>query len=63
MVRTLERYINALGGELEVWAKFYNKVVTLTQFSEGKQSEVRPHKETDKFVPRPSEQKGGGKRR
>jgi transcriptional regulator with XRE-family HTH domain len=43
MVRTLERYVEALGGELEIRAKFPNKVVTLNQFIEGKRSEVRAH--------------------
>jgi len=33
MVRTLERYVRALGGELEITAKFPHKEVALTQFS------------------------------
>jgi transcriptional regulator with XRE-family HTH domain len=33
MVKTLEKYIQALGGELEVRAKFPGKTVTLKQFS------------------------------
>jgi DNA-binding XRE family transcriptional regulator len=43
MVKTLERYVEALGGELEIRAKFPNKVVTLTQFTLGKRPEVRTH--------------------
>jgi transcriptional regulator with XRE-family HTH domain len=43
MVKTLERYIEALGGELEIRARFPDKIVTLTQFIEGKHSEVRTH--------------------
>jgi transcriptional regulator with XRE-family HTH domain len=41
MVKTLERYVEALGGELEIRAKFPNKVITLTQFTLGKRPEVR----------------------
>ena len=33
MLQTLERYINALGGELEVVAKFPDMEVSLTQFT------------------------------
>jgi DNA-binding XRE family transcriptional regulator len=33
LVKTLERYIQALGGKLEVRAKFPDKVVTLNQFT------------------------------
>ena len=33
LVKTLERYVNALGGELEINAKFPDKVVTLKQFT------------------------------
>ncbi len=40
MVKTLERYVEALGGELEIRAKFPNKVVTLTQFTERKDSSL-----------------------
>jgi DNA-binding XRE family transcriptional regulator len=40
MVRTLERYVAALGGELEIRAKFPNKVVKLTQFGEGRRAGV-----------------------
>ena len=32
MLQTLERYVNALGGELEVKAKFPDREVKLTQF-------------------------------
>jgi transcriptional regulator with XRE-family HTH domain len=41
MVRTLEKYIQALGGELEVRAKFPDRTVTLKQFTQG--AEIRPH--------------------
>jgi transcriptional regulator with XRE-family HTH domain len=41
MVKTLERYVEALGGELEICAKFPNKVVILNQLIEGKRLEVR----------------------
>lgn len=34
LVKTLERYVQAVGGELEVRAKFFNKVVVLNQFTE-----------------------------
>ena len=33
LVKTLERYVRALGGELEVRAKFPDKIVTLRQFT------------------------------
>lgn len=33
MLQTLERYINALGGELEVVARFPDREVSLTQFT------------------------------
>ncbi|CAN5879712.1 hypothetical protein BH24DEI2_BH24DEI2_20000 [soil metagenome] len=33
LVKTLERYIRALGGELEIRAKFPDKIVTLSQFT------------------------------
>lgn len=36
MIQTLERYVEALGGELEVRAKFPDRVVTLNQFSKRK---------------------------
>ena len=32
MIRTLERYIRALGGELEIHAKFPDRDVKLRQF-------------------------------
>ena len=32
LVKTLERYVRALGGELELRAKFPDRVVALTQF-------------------------------
>jgi transcriptional regulator with XRE-family HTH domain len=41
MVRTLEKYIQALGGELEVRAKFPDRTVTLKQFTQD--AEIRPH--------------------
>jgi transcriptional regulator with XRE-family HTH domain len=36
LVKTLQRYIAALGGTLEVRAKFPDHIVTLTQFSQLK---------------------------
>ena len=33
LVKTLERYIQALGGELELRAKFPDRVVSLSQFT------------------------------
>ena len=33
LIRTLEKYITALGGELEVKAKFPDKEITLRQFT------------------------------
>ncbi len=33
LVKTLQRYVKALGGTLEVRAKFPDRIVTLTQFS------------------------------
>ncbi len=38
MVKTLERYVTALGGQLEIRAKFPNKTVRLTQFGNSKQA-------------------------
>jgi transcriptional regulator with XRE-family HTH domain len=35
IMRTLEKYIQALGGELEVSAKFPDRTVTLKQFTYG----------------------------
>jgi DNA-binding XRE family transcriptional regulator len=35
MVKTLEKYIQALGGELEVRVKFPDRIVTLNQFTHG----------------------------
>lgn len=43
LVQTLERYVRALGGELEIRAKFPDKVVTLNQFTRQPPVEVRPH--------------------
>jgi DNA-binding XRE family transcriptional regulator len=40
MVRTLERYVEALGGTLEIRAKFPNKVVKLTQFGESRRADM-----------------------
>ena len=42
MIQTLRRYINALGGELEVRAKFPSKEVTLTQFTNPAPVEEMP---------------------
>ncbi len=36
LITTLERYVRALGGELEVRAKFSDREVTLTQFVQRK---------------------------
>ncbi len=38
MVKTLEKYIQALGGELEVRVKFPDRTVTLKQFSHSFES-------------------------
>lgn len=45
LVRTLERYIRALGGKLEIRAKFPDHVVTLNQFTRHVLggTEARPH--------------------
>ncbi len=44
MVQTLERYIKALGGELELTARFPDKVVMLNQFTDRKEiRELRTH--------------------
>jgi DNA-binding XRE family transcriptional regulator len=44
MVKTLERYVKALGGELEVRARFPDRVVMLSQFtSRVPGEEIRPH--------------------
>jgi transcriptional regulator with XRE-family HTH domain len=41
LVKTLERYIKALGGELEIRAKFPDKEVALTQFTSRSVEELR----------------------
>ncbi len=41
MVKTLEKYIQALGGELEVRAKFPDKTVTLKQFTHSLETRIR----------------------
>jgi transcriptional regulator with XRE-family HTH domain len=43
LVKTLERYIRALGGELEVRARFPDRVVMLNQFMSHAHEENRPH--------------------
>ena len=43
LVKTLERYVRALGGELEVRAKFPDKTVTLRQFTSQAAEEARFH--------------------
>ncbi len=43
MIQTLERYIRALGGELELRAKFPDREVTLSQFTRPAAEEVRAH--------------------
>lgn len=35
LVKTLERYIDALGGKLEIWARFPDRLVGITQFVNG----------------------------
>ncbi len=43
LVKTLEKYVKALGGELEIRARFSDRVVELHQFTERMVSEeVRP---------------------
>ena len=41
LIGTLERYVRALGGELEIVAKFPDRAVTLSQFT-GHKGELRP---------------------
>jgi transcriptional regulator with XRE-family HTH domain len=41
LVKTLERYIRALGGELEVRARFPDRIVMLNQFMSPTPEEVR----------------------
>lgn len=43
LIKTLERYIRALGGELEIRAKFPDREVTLNQFTRRGSDELRPH--------------------
>jgi DNA-directed RNA polymerase specialized sigma subunit len=44
LVKTLERYVKALGGKLEVRAKFPDRVVMLSQFTNrAPAEEIRPH--------------------
>ncbi len=43
MIQTLERYIHALGGELELVAKFPDREVTLSQFTRREREELRAH--------------------
>lgn len=43
LIKTLERYIRALGGELEIVAKFPDREVTLSQFNRRDRDEVRAH--------------------
>ena len=43
LVKTLERYIRALGGELEVRARFPDRVVLLNQFMSHASGENRSH--------------------
>ena len=45
LVKTLERYVQALGGKLEVRAKFPDRVVTLNQFTSHVlgRAEARPY--------------------
>lgn len=41
LIGTLERYIRALGGELEIRAKFPDREVTLNQFTGRRKEELR----------------------
>jgi transcriptional regulator with XRE-family HTH domain len=43
MIQTLDRYIRALGGELEIRAKFPDREVTLNQFTKRGSDELRAH--------------------
>lgn len=43
LIGTLERYIRALGGELEIRAKFPDREVTLNQFTGRRKEELRAH--------------------
>jgi transcriptional regulator with XRE-family HTH domain len=43
LIKTLERYIQALGGELEIRAKFPDREVTLNQFTKRGSDELRAH--------------------
>lgn len=43
LIGTLERYIRALGGELEIRAKFPDREVTLNQFTGRRKEEMRSH--------------------
>ena len=41
LIKTLERYIRALGGELEIKAKFPDREVTLNQFTKREDKELK----------------------
>lgn len=41
LISTLERYVRALGGELEIRAKFPDREVTLSQFTRRGSDELR----------------------
>lgn len=43
LIGTLRRYIRALGGELEIRAKFPDREVALNQFTKDKNEELRAH--------------------
>lgn len=43
LIKTLERYIRALGGELEIVAKFPDREVTLNQFTRRESQERHAH--------------------
>ena len=43
LIQTLGRYIRALGGELEIRAKFPDREVTLNQFTQCDREEVSAH--------------------
>jgi transcriptional regulator with XRE-family HTH domain len=43
MIQTLDRYVRALGGELEIRAKFPDREVTLSQFTKRGSDELQAH--------------------
>lgn len=43
LIKTLERYVQALGGKLEIKAKFPDREVTLTQFTRTSSKKIYAH--------------------